>query len=136
MKSIAFINNEVQKRMSASMRMTGFSAFEMGYANGYVAIPPGHPLHGLDYDKVYDVADIDVWGGLTFASEKSECQWDTTCIEVIGDGSFDDIPQDWWVFGFDTMHYNDGPHHDRDWCIRETKQLQEQLDTIKAKPEN
>ena len=61
MKSIAFINNEVQKRMKASMRMTGISAFEMGYANGYVAVPPGHPLHGLDYDKVYDVADISVW---------------------------------------------------------------------------
>lgn len=122
MKSIAFINNEVQKRMKASMRMTGISAFEMGYANGYVAVPPGHPLHGLDYDKVYDVQDVSVWGG--------------SCIEVIGDGSFDDIPQDWWVFGFDTMHFNDGPHHDRDWCIRETKQLQEQLDAIKARPEN
>ena len=45
MKSIAFLNNEVQKRMKASMGMTGFSAFEMGYANGYVAVPPGHPLH-------------------------------------------------------------------------------------------
>lgn len=66
MKSIAFINNEVQKRMKASMRMTGFSAFEMGYANGYVAVPPGHPLHGLDYDKVYGVADIDVWGRTDF----------------------------------------------------------------------
>lgn len=136
MKSIAFLNNEVQKRMKASMMRTGFSAFEMGYANGYVAVPPGHPLHGLDYDKVYGVADIDVWGGLTFASEKSGCQWDTAYIEVIGDGWFDDIPQDWWVFGFDTMHCNDGPHHDRDWCIRETKQLQEQLDAIKVKPEN
>lgn len=133
MATKAFINNEVQKRMKAEMERTGFKAFEMGYANGYVAVSPDHPLHGLNYDKVYDVQDVSVWGGLTFSEKKADCQWDGSCVEVIGGGSFDDIPGDWWVFGFDTMHYNDGPEHDREWCIRETRQLQLQLDAIKSK---
>lgn len=103
----------------------------MGYANGYVAVPPGHPLHGLGYDRAYDVADIDVWGGLTFAALRSDCDWDEDSIEMIDGGTFGDVPQDWWVFGFDTMHFGDGPEHDRDWCISETHRLQEQLENIK-----
>lgn len=30
---------------------------------GYAAVPPGHPLHGQDYNAV----DVDVHGGLTYA---------------------------------------------------------------------
>jgi len=33
------------------------------------------------------------------------------------------------VFGFDTMHYGDG-NKDRDWCIRETKDLLKQLQEL------
>ena len=133
MATKAFINNEVQKRMEAEFRATGFKALEMGYANGYVAVSPDHPLHGLIYDRVYDVADLSVWGGLTFSEQKADCEWNGASVEMIGGGSFDDIPADWWIFGFDTMHFNDGPEHDREWCIRETRQLQLQLEAIKTK---
>ena len=52
---------------------------------------------------------------------------DTECIDF---DNFDEIPKDYWVFGFDTMHYDDGPHLDRDWCINETKDLLKQLQEL------
>jgi hypothetical protein len=53
-----------------------------GQLNGYVAVPAGHPAHGLDYGA--DALDeLEVHGGLTFA----------------GGGI-----KGWWVFGFDCGH--------------------------------
>ena len=54
-----------------------------GSLNGYVAIPKGHRLHGQGYDAF----DVEVHGGLTYASE--------------------DEKTNEWVFGFDTNHHND-----------------------------
>ena len=74
-----------------------------GYANGYVAIPPEHPLFGKSYDEA-TAAGIDTHGGLTFA-EKSDLlvkYWDSH-LELL-DGQ---LPEGYWVFGFDTMHYSD-----------------------------
>lgn len=102
MKSIAFLNTQMQKKFEEEFKKIGFRPYEMGYAHGYVAVSPDHPLHGLDYDKVYDLIDVSVWGGLTFSSKKSECAWDEQCVEMIDGGSFSDIPDDWWIFGFDT----------------------------------
>ena len=133
MATKAFMNNEAQKRMTDSMRRAGMQYSEMGYANGYVAVSPDHPLHGIDYDRVYDMTDISVWGGLTFSETAEHCRaWNSDCIEMIDDGKFEDIPADWWVFGFDTMHFGDGPHHDREWVISETRNLQMQLESIKS----
>jgi hypothetical protein len=60
-------------------------AREAGHRCGYVRVPPGHPLHGKDYDE----AEVDVHGGLTFAEIEP-------CVEH-EDG------QGWW-FGFDCAH--------------------------------
>jgi len=60
-----------------------------GWGNGYVAIPPTHPAYKMDYDTL--MYKIDVHGGLTYAN--------------FGDG--EDAPKHWWVFGFDTSHWND-----------------------------
>lgn len=54
---------------------------------GYVRVPPGHPLHGKNYDDF----DIEVHGGLTFAEEEP-------CAHEDGIG--------WW-FGFDCAHAGD-----------------------------
>jgi hypothetical protein len=68
------------------------NALTMGWGNGYVAIPPSHCLHSIDY---LDCEAIElppkVHGGLTYARP--------------GDGVY--APKDWWVFGFDTCHWND-----------------------------
>ena len=89
MATKAFMNNESQKRMTDSMRRAGMQYREMGYANGYVAVSPDHPLHGIDCDRVYDMTDISVWGGLTFSETAEHCRaWNSDCIEigVLNDG--------------------------------------------------
>jgi len=66
-----------------------------GWRNGYVAVPPSHPLWGIDYNNV---EHIDVHGGLTY-SEMNDVP-----------GLFIDhpeIPNNYWVFGFDTKHWDD-----------------------------
>lgn len=63
---------------------------------GYAAVPPGHPLHGADYDD----ARVDVHGGLTYADA---CREDGPICHVPEPGEPDDV---WW-FGFDCNHYQD-----------------------------
>lgn len=68
---------------------------------GYVGLPPGHWLHGVDYD---DIAGIEVHGGLTFSSRCQEGAEDGPGIcRVPEDGR----PADVWWLGFDCAHYND-----------------------------
>lgn len=56
---------------------------DMGYCCGYVAVNEGHPLYGMDYDKLYDEhPEIEVDGGVTFAN---------------GEGGT-------WMFGWDAAH--------------------------------
>lgn len=55
---------------------------EVGSLCGYVAIPPGHPAHGLDWDAEA-LREIEVHGDLTFAGRGID---------------------DSWVFGFDCGH--------------------------------
>ena len=130
MKLYAFLNNTVNKHFRESDALHGLRD-NVGYANGYVAVPPEHPLHGRDYNFANDY--VEVHGGLTFGAMMEEIKADgwRDDTEGINIDKFDDIPQDYWVFGFDTMHYDDGPFHNREWCINETKGLMEQLENIK-----
>jgi len=58
---------------------------------GYVAVPPGHPLHGKHYREV----DARVHGGVTYAAPCGEC----IChVPAVGDAE-----GAWW-FGFDAGH--------------------------------
>lgn len=98
----------------------------MGHWCGYVAVPPGHPLHGKDY---WDL-DINVHGGLTYAAG---CN-DKICHEP-KPGEPDNV---WW-FGFDCAHCDDlspymarfrihgAVYRDINYVRRETKDLAEQL---------
>lgn len=63
----------------------------MGHLCGYVAIPPGHPWHGMAYDDI----KADAHGGLTFADT---CEWPVCHVPKPGES--DDV---WWV-GFDCGH--------------------------------
>ena len=81
-----------------------------GWGNGYVAIPPTHPAYKMDYDTL--MYHITVHGGITFAG--------------FGDGT--NAPKHWWVFGFDTNHYQDDPYSwPEEAVIAETKRLFSQL---------
>lgn len=63
---------------------------------GYVAVPPGHKYHGLDYDAV---PSMDVHGGLTFASSCDEESPSGIC-HVPSPGRPGDV---WWL-GFGCAH--------------------------------
>lgn len=68
---------------------------------GYVGVPLGHPLYGVDYNDL----DMGVHGGLTFAGKCQEDQEDDghgVCHKVDPDES-DNV---WWL-GFDCAHYMD-----------------------------
>jgi hypothetical protein len=54
--------------------------YDRGLANGYVAIPKGHPWYGMEYHDI----PCDIHGGLTFSR---------TCN--ISDSEY-------WMIGFDT----------------------------------
>lgn len=74
---------------------------------GYVGVPEGHPLHGRDYDDV----DIDVHGGLSFASA---CQADTPEDHGVCHRPSPGEPDHVWWLGFDCAHAGDFcPRHDR-----------------------
>jgi hypothetical protein len=73
-----------------------------GHWCGYVAVPPGHPWHGKDYNDV----PMEAHGGLTYADA---CQGKICHIPKPGES--DDV---WW-FGFDCAHLGDyAPKFDLD----------------------
>ena len=118
-KLYAFLNSTINKMMQAFPS----ALCSCGYANGYVAVPPDHPVYCKDY---HDVA-VDVHCELTFGdSAKVVKQWKD--IECIGFNSIDEVPDDYWVFGFDTLHYKDNLQIcNKEWCIEETLRLKKQL---------
>jgi len=89
-------------------------SMEVGWGNGYVLIPPGHPFYGKDYDKIEAYSH----GGLTFSAnykgweqlkkyEESgfEYQMDEKLYERVKNGY--DFLNDYWCVGFDTGHFGD-----------------------------
>lgn len=74
--------------------------FTCGYANGYVAVPPHHPLLGMFYDRVNEL--VSVHGGLTYSRAYNERLVSNAIL--LSEVSEYEIPADSWVFGFDTMH--------------------------------
>ncbi len=131
-KLYAFLNRSVNEVVS----QTHFHISRCGYANGYVAVPPEHPLHGVHYTSM---KGISIHGGITFCEPMEHLQgegWSEKYTECIGFDSLDEIPKDYYVFGFDTIHAGDGPHLDRDWCISETMKLLRQLKEAWKKVKN
>lgn len=70
----------------------------MGVWCGYVAVPPGHPLHGAGHD----VPGVSVHGGLTYSARCDGAEGIGIC-HVPGPGESGDV---WW-FGFDCAHGGD-----------------------------
>lgn len=72
----------------------------MGALCGYAAVPPGHPLHGQDYETVDTRLPEGVHGGLTYAAF---CQEHGMICHEPEPGE----PADVWWFGFDCAHAGD-----------------------------
>lgn len=121
-KCYAFLHNAVNKKMNELYKGARLWS-RVGYANGYVAIPPEHPLFG----SYYDYPEICIHGGLTFSRPSEEVfeNFDMNAIEMLDA----DIPEGYWVFGFDTFHAGDNPDtRSREWCIEETNRLKNILE--------
>ncbi len=85
-----------------------------GWGNGYVVIPKGHKLHGINYDDI----NVNVHGGLTFSKLASDLDW----IEIPEDA------KDGWIVGFDTAHYGDNiSRWTKSAVEEETERLRQQL---------
>lgn len=71
----------------------------LGHLCGYVGLPPGHPWHGLDCDKIHDARpELMVHGGLTYTDE---CRWIICHVPEPGE------PDSLWWIGFDCGHSDD-----------------------------
>ncbi|HUT57227.1 MAG TPA: hypothetical protein VNA25_05065 [Phycisphaerae bacterium] len=68
----------------------------LGSLCGYIAVPNGHPWHGVDYDNIHAEGGdyVEVHGGLTYSRKNS------------GEIGTPDTPRSWWV-GFDCAHLGD-----------------------------
>lgn len=137
---IAFINANHNKELNSMLHD------RVGCANGYVAIPPGHPCYRQRYTApIFD--SINVHGGITLSEPvcyESESFMSKRQInpKYIGTRSalFDgakyitdkkDVPDDWWILGFDTCHYCDNlANWTREDVIAETMRLKKQLDDL------
>ena len=78
---------------SFAKEITWLEGCETGWGNGYIVIPEGHPMHGVDYDLI----DVDVHYGLTFSALADDLDWPELKEEDKGG----------WVVGFDTAHLGD-----------------------------
>jgi hypothetical protein len=65
---------------------------------GYVAVPPGHPRHGVRYQDLFGQHDLDCHGGLTYSGP---CQGHICHEPEPGE------PEDVWLLGFDCAHCDD-----------------------------
>lgn len=92
------------------------NTFEHGWGNGYVIIPKGHPLYGVDYDDIHELMpSLYVHGGLTYSN------YVTSDNPIYSEG-------DGWIVGFDTNHYGDNPNNwKKEDVIKETENLKKQL---------
>ena len=123
MKLIAFLNktnNDRIRNHSSELFM------DCGYANGYVAVPPEHPYFGTDYDDI----PVSVHGGLTFGTTVESIKNDNWVNLEFLDGNAE-LPDGYWVFGFDTLHCYDTIHTwPRERCVEETLKLKDQLEQM------
>ena len=90
------------------MKIKGFiiendqTTFYGGFANGYVVIPQGHPLWGLDYNSEL-IEGLNVHGGITFSEKVDE----DMVNHVLWGKDLDEEDLGSWVIGFDTRHTGD-----------------------------
>ena len=95
-------------------KITWLRGINTGWGNGYVVIPKGHPLHGKSYDDI----NVDVHGGLTFASSANDLEWNEITKK----------DKEGWIVGFDTAHGEDNlSKWPKKSVERETKRLEKQL---------
>jgi hypothetical protein len=120
--------NELIAFISCKMNDEERKFTECGYGNGYVAVPPDHPYARVRFDD--EKLDwLFVHGGITY-SEPADLEEGIFLLEdaeFVGGGSF--VPDDYWVFGFDTCRIGDNLETwGKERLINETLFLKKQLE--------
>ncbi|GEM_PF-917837 len=117
-----------------------------GTHNGYVAIPPEHPCFEGDYFES-PVADLEIHGGITYSepvcfreethmsARKVKQEYIGTRNPLLDDVEYvtdeTEIPDDWWILGFDTCHYGDNTlKWNKESVTQETLELKRQLEEL------
>ena len=118
--------------------------YPSGWGNGYMAVPPEHPLWGKTYFDD-DFPDLAVHGGVTFTEPCVYGDRTATSLREIvprmvgkrcwqlrnGELLDGEIPDDWWLIGFDTSHvYDNDDNWSRERVIDEVTELQQQLEQM------
>lgn len=94
---------------------------DTGWWNGYVAVPPSHPMYWKNYLDV----DIDIHWWLTFSEPAT-----SAIIERVPE--FAHFPIGYWIFGFDCAHAWDNEINcSKEFVEAETQNLFDQLNNIK-----
>jgi len=90
---IWYVLESEDKRKYMTSTTTEDIFIEKGWGNGYVAVPPTHPLHlgNITQEKISLAQSLDVHGGLTYNGHRYHLN----------------VPEGWWVFGFNTGHSGD-----------------------------
>lgn len=118
--------------------------FPHGTYNGYVAVPPEHIMHGKD---MFDDAcgRLDVHGGITLSEAvilpaedhgiKINPKYVGKRTPLLNKAKYlteeKNIPDDWWILGFDTCHFGNDPiNWNKQSVIEETLKLKEQLEKL------
>lgn len=135
-KLVAFIRET--SFLDVNFDLSGY-VFEHGTHNGYVAVPPENRYHGRSWK---DMDEFDVHGGITFSEpvvfpdkfhgKKVRKKYVGKRNPILENAEFitenTEIGDDWWIFGFDTVHFGDDKYNwDRKAVIDETLSLMEQL---------
>lgn len=81
---------EYKKLCNDSKYLIAVAVNDLGYRCGYVGVPKGGPLYGMQYDDEIIFDNISVHGGLSFSDIRKFITSD-----------------DLWFFGFDCGHYGD-----------------------------
>jgi len=82
-------------------QVPGLTKREMGWGNGYCALPPEHPCYGMKYGDIYHTYTYGWPSELTF-SDKLPFNWS---LDFKRDTGLSD--DNYWLIGFDTMHFMD-----------------------------
>ncbi len=94
--------------MKTFIRKNNWLGTKHGWGNGYVIIPKGHKLYGVNYEEI----DVNVHGGLTFSEFANDLDW----------SEMPEYSKDGWVVGFDTAHLYDNLYNwPEEKVIKETK---------------
>jgi hypothetical protein len=89
-----------------------------GWGNGYVAVPPSHPLHGADFNSWEgDTPHLNIAREITWCDSAGRLKEEPNTI-----------PSDWWVIGFDTTYRKDTPENcSKEYVERLTEELRQQV---------